>query len=231
MSLILLLLTAQEAREIRGVFRSIDRGTVTIGQGDGGRRAAVFELANGAAVAVDGRPATPADLAEGMSVRLSVAAGKVLEVRAEGATILGELKAVDRRLVVLAGKPSIAYYLEPETRVTVDGREAKTSDLKPGLKVELGMSADGLRVLALAQKRESRSLRAELLDLQPRARTLMFRQGEGGAVSDLPLAPGATIRLDGRPATLDDLSPLLPLRARVTLSDDQAMILDVEAQK
>ncbi len=92
-------------------------------------------------------------LAPGMRVLIDRdAKGKRKAIPAEGPTIAGTIRSAGRLRVTLAGgrkKADVAYVLETDVKVTIDGKPAAIDALKPGTRVSVKLSADGKRALAI----------------------------------------------------------------------------------
>jgi hypothetical protein len=230
------------------VFRSVGAQTVTVVRGEA-REDIPYDLSDPLGVLVDGKEAKTSDLADGMHVRLVFTEDfkRVVQIRAEGPSVSGEVASVDAEKggVVLAGRrgedgrqPDAVYPLAPDATVTIDGKDGALADLKPGSRIDLRLSADRKRVLAISQGRRKGgeekagrkgppTLRADLTRIETELKVVSFAYGEDRRERELPLAAAARILIEGAEGKLDDLRPRLPARARVTLSDDEKEIVEI----
>jgi RNA polymerase sigma factor (sigma-70 family) len=109
-----------------------------------------LNTAKDAPVTIDDQAATLGDLKPNMKVALQISAvnNLVVGIRAYGATVGGMLKAVDpAKNAVSVTIPSIQMTVEgvsvaKNAKVEIDGKDAKLSDLKTGMRVTLQMSAE-----------------------------------------------------------------------------------------
>jgi RNA polymerase sigma factor (sigma-70 family) len=132
-----------------GVIEGIDlaRGTITLGQPN---QHGKYELAKDAAVEIDGRPRTLADLKPEMPATVGFSALKqvVIHVRAEGPQVEGVLKTVDPDRRTLSVRLRNVPLTVPDlpvadgAEVQVGGKAGRLADLKAGMRVTLRLAAD-----------------------------------------------------------------------------------------
>lgn len=144
---------AKFAGRVAAVDPQANTITLTV-KGDGGLTEKVVKLAAGVKVFVDDKEAKLADVPKG-AVAALVAVGtkdgvppEVTEVRVTGLTVPGIVKQVDATSIALEGeKNPRSAAISAATVVTISGKAAKATDLKPGDKVMVVLSGreDGPR--------------------------------------------------------------------------------------
>jgi hypothetical protein len=148
--------------EIRGIVTSVGRRQITVNTGGDRPREANYTLAPDVNVVIDEKPATVADLAAGMIVRMQRLEGEssVIGIRADGPTIGGDVKSADSqtRRITLVGRrteegvsPDATYAVGIDAKVIIDGKPAVLADIRPGAKVALKLSVDQKTVVQVTQ--------------------------------------------------------------------------------
>jgi RNA polymerase sigma factor (sigma-70 family) len=144
-----------------GMIDGIDlaKGTITLGQPN---QHGKYELAKDAAVEIDGKPRTLADLKAEMPATVAFSALKrvVIHVHAEGPQVEGVLKAVDPERRTLSVRLRSVPLTVPElsvadgAEVRVGGNTARLADLKAGMRVTLRLAADPESNLVVGVRKE-----------------------------------------------------------------------------
>ncbi len=140
---------------VGGTLQSVDTAkntvTIKINNRRTGPMAKTFELAKDIAVLRDGKAAKLSDLKPGGHVALKLSADQktVVGISVVGSTVQAPLKAVDaaKNTITITtetrqGKVDKTFPVAKDAKVTVDGKEAKLSDLKAGATVVLTLSAE-----------------------------------------------------------------------------------------
>ncbi len=198
----------------------------------------VVALAKDAVVTADGKAAKLGDLKAGATVEVERATDKApaTKVAATGRRVTSELVRVDGMNLSLKGKPNDQdFTLTAGAKVTLDGKDAKLTDLPIGQPVTVQLSADGSAVLGVSsgmakgrkpqgvapdeaedfaapqdgEKRPARVARQTgtvgAVDAAAGTITLV-RKGDGGERRDtIAVAKDATIIVDGKSAKLADV--------------------------
>ena len=260
-------------REVRGVVKSVDGAkSITIAVGAESREAATAEqnyaLAKNVEVVVgSGGPGGRGglfkevkltDLAPGNRVSLSLAADEksVESVVAEGATIRGQLKAVDAAkktvIIVMGGgreRPGEEKELSvaDNAEIAVDegrgrrfsAREAKLGDLAAGALVTAWLSLDGKQVHAAVAEGPTHFGTIKAVDAAKKTVTLITRPGRGDDPAEeqsLTVAEDAVILLDDgrgrrlsvKEAKLANVMVGAAANARLSVDQNFVMMLRVE---
>jgi hypothetical protein len=220
--------------ELQGTLKKLDAkiGTITIisgGRDQGADRN--LNLLEAVAVEIDGKPAKLDALAEGMQVVLKVSetTGDVVAIRAEGRTLRGQLREVDadkQRIVVGNERQSPSYPVTAATRITVEGREVRLADLRPGASVALRLSADGKSLLAIMVGQGEPERRGERRpavadERERRVADERERRAAEGRGRGAPQLRGAVKGIDpaGKTLTLTVLQDGIELTGVFTLAD------------
>src|SRR5207302_144423 len=141
-----------------GIVASVDGAGKTITLATKGEQAGmVVHLSSDAIVTVDGKDAKLGDVAKGMNVTLVITAlkdGQPSETSAvivAGQSFDGTVKALDNDTITI-GNPKFekTVRLAPAGKVTIDGKEAKLSDLKGGDQVRVTLTADNSASIVIA---------------------------------------------------------------------------------
>ncbi len=198
--------------------------TLTV-KGDGGATEKVVKLAAGVKVFVDGKEAKLADVPKG-GVAALVSVGtkdgvppEVTEVRVTGMSVPGIVKQVDATMIALEGEknPRTAA-ISAGTQVTVNGKAAKATDLKPGDKVMVVLSADEKTALAITSGAKpgdgekpgvkNPKFGGKIASVDATAKTITVLTGKGDSVKEtvLKLTADAKITVDGKDAKIGDLA-------------------------
>jgi RNA polymerase sigma factor (sigma-70 family) len=144
---------------VRGRIQAVDVGKQTlttrrISSGFGGEvtaaPAVAVPVARDVQVTIDDKAARLADLKPNMKVSLQLSAVKelVLAIRASGAKVDGVLKSVDTKNRTIsvtlpsAQMTAAGVAVAKDAPVVIDGKAAKLSDLRAGMRVTLHMSAE-----------------------------------------------------------------------------------------
>lgn len=123
--------------------------TVTTGKGDNTKET-VVKLTADAKITVDGKDAKIGDVPKGLVATFALVPAKdgvppeATAVVVNGPTIDGTVKQVDATSITLTNVKAgdREFKLLPATRVTIDGKDAKATDLKTGAKVSVTLMAD-----------------------------------------------------------------------------------------
>jgi RNA polymerase sigma factor (sigma-70 family) len=143
-----------------GKVASVDAKQSTImvaTKGDNGVVERMFKVAPDAKVFVDGKEAKLADVPKNSTAALIIAAGKegalptATEVRATGQSFVAVIAKVDASSVTFEGEKQMRVIKSgADTKVTINGKDAKLADLKAGDKVMVTMKADESAALTIA---------------------------------------------------------------------------------
>lgn len=126
-------------------------------RGDNGVVERVYPLAPNAKITVDGKDAKLADVpknATAAGLANAVKEGQlpqITELRVTGDVVNGVVKAADASSVTFAGGEGgdKVFKTNAETRVTVNGKPAKVTDLKAGDKATVTLTSNGTAALAI----------------------------------------------------------------------------------
>jgi hypothetical protein len=171
----------------------------------------VLEVGKSIRVVLDGKPANVSDLAKGMIVRVVRDRDVVVRIVADPQVQTGRVKAVDGDRITLEGRgreDGPTFELTPDTKIALDGKEARAADLKPGTSVMLYLSADGKRLLAIrAGERTERATATigVLKAVDAKAGTLTVEGLRGGQERTLTLAKEVKVTVAGKEARPEDL--------------------------
>ncbi|MCI0681808.1 MAG: RNA polymerase sigma factor [Gemmataceae bacterium] len=145
----------QDGAAVAGKLEAVDadKGSVTIStfkRGEG-RSEKTYVVAKDAKIVRDGKEAKLTDLKRGSQTTLRLAADQktVVGIRAGTPPMTGPLKAVDAAnntiIVTVSGRPQRqekTFQVAKDAKITIDGKDAKLSDLKPGATIIL-VATDG----------------------------------------------------------------------------------------
>jgi RNA polymerase sigma factor (sigma-70 family) len=155
--------------------------------------------------------------------------------RKVGATLSGLLRGVDPelpRVTLRVREIDSTYPLANGVDIRIDGKAAAASDLAAlggKTRVRVTLNAEGTQVVSLAA--EGEMVTGTLLGVNAGRSTITLRRSvtdpKASAIT-WPLAVGATVTLDGQPATLAELSEGSAVSAR--LSADGKRVLSLEAK-
>jgi len=155
--------------------------------------------------------------------------------RKVGATLSGLLRGVDPelpRVTLRVREIDSTYPLADGVDIRIDGQVAAAPDLAAlggKTRVRVTLNAEGTQIVSLAA--EGEIVTGTLLSVSATRNTITLRRSMSdpkAAANTWPLATGATLTLDGRPATLAELSEGTAVSAR--LSADGKRILSLEAK-
>ncbi len=189
-------------------------------KGDGGVAEKVVKLPPGVKVFVDGKEAKLAAVPKGSIASFVAPATKdgipadITEVRVTGASVSGVIKEVNATNVSLESeKNPQTFNVTPDTKVTVDGKDAKIGDLKAGGKVAIVLSADGTSALALAtgnkfdgeKPTKTGRFTGKITNVDATAKTISLAgKGEGNDIV-VKLTADAKVTVDGKDAKTSDI--------------------------
>jgi hypothetical protein len=150
---------------------------------------------------------------------------RLREVRGTVLKIDAAVGTIDIRQRGDGGQVDLTFNLSRAAKVTLDGKEAKLSDLAEGMNVLLRVSPATEDVQAVAAEGPTMAVFLRGVDAAARTLTLAIEKRE----RVLPLAPQARVTVDGRDAGLEEL----PEGGRVTLklSVDGKSVLSVASGK
>ncbi|MBA4065104.1 MAG: hypothetical protein C0501_15600 [Isosphaera sp.] len=193
-----------------------------------------FKLAADAKLFVDGKPAGLKDVPRDSTAALVLLAGtkdgerpEILEARVTGASVTGLISKVEAGAVTVgvADVGDKVVKLTADTKVTVDGKEAKAADLKAGDKVTVTLTAKGDAALSVSRgtggkdggekpakpdggKPDGGKVPAgkPVAAVDPVAGTITLAvKTDGGGAPVVRVAAGAKVFVDGREAKLADV--------------------------
>lgn len=208
----------------------VKENTITLAvRGDGGVVERYYPLAANAKITVDGKETKLADVPKNATATGLASATKegqlpqITELRVTGEIVTGVVKAADASSVTLAGGEGAdkVFKTNAETQVTLNGKPAKTTDLKVGDKATVILTSNGATALSVlvGAKRgepekpgekpvrpEARAFAGKIASIDAATRTLLLAsKGEGGRELPVKLTADAKITIDGKAAKLDDL--------------------------
>jgi ribosomal 50S subunit-recycling heat shock protein len=174
-------------------------------------------------VFIDNRDAKLADVPKNSTAAFVAAPTKegklplITELRVTGSTIGGVIKDVSATDIALEGeKKPQAFKVAADTRVTVNGKDAKAADLKAGDKVLITLKADESGALSIAggtkvgdgEKPGAKNPKfgGKVASVDPAARTVLLAgKGEGGKEIPVKITADAKITVDGKVAKIGDI--------------------------
>jgi predicted RNA-binding protein len=182
-------------------------------------------------IALNGRPARLADLQPGMKVSarfcretlnaLAVIATSEDECHAEG--VQGEISRIDLEAKMVAiippgGSEALVLSVVERTEITIDGREARLSDLRVGMRAAARFCREtktALAIAALSDATDCTVARVEgaiaRVNLEGHAVTIVTASGEQVTLN---VTNRTEIKINGQPARLEDLRAGLKTEAR-----------------
>jgi RNA polymerase sigma factor (sigma-70 family) len=197
-------------------------GTLTfVIKGDGGVVEKVVKVAQDAKVFVDGKEAKLADVPKNSTAALILAPGKegeqptATEVRITGSSFGGRIKEVNATSLTLADeKKPRTVTLAAGGTVTINGKEAKLTDLSPGDAIFVTLTADESSALLIASGKgvdgekpgaKAPKFGGKIAAVDATARTVTLT-GKGADTKILvQLSADAKVLIDGKEAKLADL--------------------------
>jgi RNA polymerase sigma factor (sigma-70 family) len=148
------------AAKLGGKVASVDakERTITLAvKGDGGVVEKVFPVAEGVKVFIDGKEAKLADVPKNSTAWFAAAPPKegelpvIAELRIAGALAVGVVKEVTATDIALEGeKKPLSFKITADTSVTINGKDAKATDLKAGDRVQITPKTSGPTALTIA---------------------------------------------------------------------------------
>jgi RNA polymerase sigma factor (sigma-70 family) len=198
-------------------------------KGDGGIVERLVKVAPGAKVFIDNKEAKLADVPKNSFAALLLAAGKegelptATEVRVTGRTASGVVKEASANGIALQSeKKPQEFKIDSGTKVTVNGKPAKATDLKPGDRVVVVLKADDSAALSVAagEKRgdgdklrpegerpaKGRQFGGRVASVDANARTVtLAAKGDAGQPMVVKLTADAKVLVDGKEARLADV--------------------------
>ncbi|HJZ57135.1 MAG TPA: sigma-70 family RNA polymerase sigma factor [Gemmataceae bacterium] len=198
--------------------------TITILQKrDNGVIEEFVKLAPDAKVFIDGKPAALKDVPKG-AMATFVAAGKegtaaeITELRVSGPNVTGVVVKAEASGLTLdipgkEGNTTKVFKLAPDVRVQIGGgKDTKPTDLKPGDKVVVTLTADESAALVITGakpdgEKTPGKFGGKIVGVDPAARTItLMGKGEGGAKEIVvKLTPDAKVLVDGKETKLADV--------------------------
>jgi RNA polymerase sigma factor (sigma-70 family) len=189
-------------------------------KGEGGVTEKVVKVASSAKVFIDGKEGKIADVPKGAMANFVLpgskegAATEATEVRVIGQSFVGVVKQVDASGITLDGeKKPQAFTLTADTKVTVNGKDAKVTDLGAGDKVLVVLTADSASVLGITSGKAEGE--------KPGVKVGKF----GGMVSGVD-AKAQTISIHGKGENNDIVVKLIA-SAKITVDGKEAKFGDI----
>jgi RNA polymerase sigma factor (sigma-70 family) len=189
-------------------------------KGEDGVTEKVVKLADAARVFIDGKEGKIADVPKGAMANFVLPGSKdgsateATEVRVTGQAIVGVVKQVDASGITLEGeKKPQAFKITADTRVTVNGKDAKVTDLGAGDKVLVVLTADGASALGITSGKGEGE--------KPGVKVGKF----GGMVSGVD-ANAQTISIHGKGEN-NDIVVKLTASAKITVDGKEAKFGDI----
>jgi len=234
--------------QVRGTISAVDAKTLTIAAGESGAKSRTYNLTADVSIIIDGKPAKTSDLKTGMIVVAALGSEKteVKEVRVEGGSVGGDVRAVDaasHKITVAAkgkdGQPAAekSYTVSGDAKIIVDGKPARLADVKTGAPAFLRLSADGKTAVAVVQggkgtkdppdQPKGRLFNGEIKMVDVSAGSVTLAGAKDGSERTFKLAPNAVIQINGKPAKLEEVKT--GMRASVKLGDDEKTVVGLSA--
>jgi RNA polymerase sigma factor (sigma-70 family) len=196
----------------------------------------------GAEILIDGKPGQFGDLIPGIPVRFkfdSFSGTGIGKIRQGSGTIL-KLRTVQERTVdavvdqVGANGATLSvteetgrkdYKLAEGARVTIDGKDAKVTELKPGMTVSLRLSAVYPVIFGVTAIGPQLDGVVRIVDAERKSLSVLLRSPRL-VVSGLS-TEGAAITVGGKPGTLTDLRPGMRVQLQWAADPEARRILTV----
>ncbi|MCE9566120.1 MAG: sigma-70 family RNA polymerase sigma factor [Planctomycetes bacterium] len=214
---------AKPAVKAGGRVGAVDakENTITlVTKGEGGLVEKAMKVPAGAKVFIDDKEAKLADIPKGSFASFLAGAPKdgkpdeITEVRVTGGNTNGIIKQVGATSLSLESeKNPQTFKLTADTKVTVNGKDAKIADLKVGDKVAVLLSADGASALSLASGNQPDGVKpiktarftGKVTAVDAAAKTISLAgKGEGNDIV-VKLTADAKITVDGKAAKFSDI--------------------------
>jgi hypothetical protein len=219
---------------VSGVVKAVeaDRNALTVAGKDGEK---VYTAAPGATVVINGKPGSLAGLRPGARVALSrfVDPQTARNLEAAGPQVSGAVKAVDadrNTLAVVDREGESTFAVGKNAQVEIDGKPGKLAAVPPGALVTLSWFVD-VKTARIVQAAGPWWQDVLVKAVDADKNTLTFGEGERQpaevAGKTFPLAPGAIVVIDGKPAKLAALPP--GSFVLVHLSADQKRVGSLDA--
>jgi RNA polymerase sigma factor (sigma-70 family) len=199
-------------------------------------------VAAGAEILIDGKPGQFGDLIPGIPVRFkfdSFSGIGVGKIRQGSGTILKLRTAQERTLETVVGKVGVngatlsvsedagrkEYRLADDARVTIDGKDAKAAELRPGMTVTLRLSAVYPVIFGVTAIGPQLDGIVRSVDTDRKTLTVLLSSPRlvVGGVS----AEGAAITVGGKAATLADLKPGMRVYVQWAADPEMRRVLSV----
>ncbi len=195
-------------------------------KGDNGIVERMFKVAPDAKVFVDGKEAKLADVPKNSTATMVIAIGKegalptATEVRVTGQSFIAVIAKVDATSITFEGEKQMRVVKAgADTKVTVNGKDAKLADLKAGDKVQVMMKADESAALTITagtkpgdgekpgvKPEKNLKFGGKIASVDATARTVnLVGKGEGGKEIVVKLTAEAKITVDGKAVKIGDL--------------------------
>lgn len=225
-----------------GKVASVDAKASTIMlavKGDGGVVEKLYPVTKDAKVFIDGKEGKLADVPKNSSAMFAASAAKdgqlpeISELRITGSTVGGTIKAVDAANISLeSDKKPQSFKVVSDTKVTVDGKDAKISNLKAGDKVIIQLRADESAALTIAsgtkmgdgekpaKPTKNPTFGGKISAVDASAKSITFTIGKGDVLKEVvvKMTADAKIIVDGKEAKID----AIPKGAFATFTGAQA---------
>lgn len=208
---------------VNGKFKSAntDNRTVRLTLENGSE--AVYQLADGAQIRLNGKAATLVDLREGDMVKLSLRDGQAIKVEArrnetsqvEGTVVSITVGATPQITIKKSDNRQATYPLAADAQIRLDGQTAALPDLKPGYAVKLTLrDNEAIKVEARKDQEQVRGTISAVTLGSPNKVTV--KRGDN-TTTVYTMGSSPEITLDSNTARLADLLP--GYQAEITLMD------------
>ena len=225
-------IAAEGLAEVRGVVRDVGQDTLTVAAGE---RTLTLHIAPYTAIALNGRPATLADLRRGYRVVASYFPTSLVAARINAdslAEVAGHIRAIDGTTLFIAPLVEgevVHLFISHTTEITIDGEPASFERLQVGMAVRAVYDISSF----LALRVTARDGDGDDCTLAAIAGTI-GRVGDAGITvnptvgsAPVPLFVGARTRitLNGEAARLADLQTGMRVEARFCRESSVATVI------
>ncbi len=210
-----------------GRVASVDakESTITLAvKGDGGVVEKLYPVAKDAKVFIDDKEGKLADVPKNSTAMFSATATKdgqppvISELRVTGSILVGTIKEVSAISIALESeKKPLVFKIANNTKVTINGKDAKATDLKAGDKVIITLTADDTAALTIStgvkgdgdkpKPEKNPKFGGKISAVDAAAKSITISVGKGDAVKEIvvKLTADAKIIVDGKEVKIGDV--------------------------
>ncbi|KKM12810.1 hypothetical protein SY88_01660 [Clostridiales bacterium PH28_bin88] len=213
---------------VEGLLKSVDLDARTIKLNLENGSEAVYQLAAGVQVKINGRTASSADLRQGDTVKLFVRDGQVIKVeaRANQQEVKGIITAVTlgppaKITIKRENNTTSVYTMGSNPEIVLDGTAAGLADILPGYQADITLLDGKVSRLIVANKEVE--VRGTIKSVTIGSPQSLILKRSDGFESRFEVADEAQIKLDGESVTL---AQLLGLGVRLRLREHRAISVE-----